>query len=326
MKRVALVRRPIGEISADDFIVDEIASPTGAAGEVVTRTRLISLDPYLVLRMRGDFCDDPAGPPHPIVSRTIGEVLDPGTSGFARGDFVLGFGAWSEIDRRPSEALRRVEPIGGLPLSAHLGALGHSGFTAWLGLEIGDLKSGDVVCVSGAAGAVGSVVGLIAKARGCRVVGIAGGREKTERLVRDYGFDIALDHRLPQLGRRLIAAAPGGIDLHFENVGTATLDPALSAMRKGGRVVLCGMVQHYESDAPVILENFRRFFDRRVRLLPFSIYDHEDRFAEAHRDLTRLLEGRVIAETVTSGGIEALPAAFVAMLRGAGMGKHVAAI
>lgn len=326
MKRVGLVRRPLGEISADDFVVDEIAEPTAAAGEVITRTRLVSLDPYLVLRMRGDFCDDPAGPPYPIVSRTIGEVLDPGTSGYARGDFLLGFGAWSEIDRRPSRDLRRVEPLGGLPLSVHLGALGHSGFTAWLGLEIGELRSGEVVCVSGAAGAVGSTVGLLAKARGCRVIGIAGGADKTERLVRDHGFDVALDHRLPDLGGRLIAAAPDGIDLHFENVGAATLDPVLAAMRTGGRVVLCGMVQHYESTAPVILQNFRRFFGHRVRLLPFSIYDHEERFADAHRDLARLLEGRVIAETVTSGGIEALPAAFVAMLRGTGMGKHVAAI
>lgn len=326
MKQVRLRRRPAGQITTGDFVVDGMAELGETAGRVVTRTTHISLDPYLALRMRAEIPERSDGPPYPIVGRTIGEVVDPGFSEFAVHDTVLGFGQWRAYDARPAADLRRID-IGAVPVAAHLGAVGHSGFTAWLGLSIGKAAEGETFVVSGAAGAVGSVAGQLAKQRGCRVIGIAGGADKVDRVVGELGFDACLDHRVPDLAGRLRELAPDGIDLHFENVGANTLDPVLANMRRRGRIVLCGLMQHYQDVAPVALRNFRLFLERSIRLEPFSIYDHQDRFNQAYRDLIGAAQAGALrfTQTVTEG-MDQVPGAFVAMLGARGIGKHVAKV
>ena len=322
MKEVRLLRAQPGAITEADFTVIERPVPVKAPGVVVTRTLWISIDPYLALRIRDHVPTQGDCAPWPMTSRTIGVVIRGDGERFAEGDHVLGFGRWAEFDARPPADLVRIEDAD-VPMSAHLGAAGHSGFTAWLGLRLGQLKPGETVLVSGAAGAVGSLAGQLAKAAGCRVIGIAGGREKT-KWVMDLGFDGCADHHLPDLAAQIAQAASDGVDLHFENVGAATLDPALANMRRHGRVALCGLVQHYQGSSPVTLTQFRRVLEASIRIEPFSIYDHSDLFPQAKAELTTALRGGTLRlrETVTDG-IEQLPAAFVGMLAGRGYGKHL---
>jgi len=326
MKEVYLLRRPVEAITEHDFLVARAPALVPGQGEVLTKTLYISLDPYLALRMRREIPDQLSGPPYPIVGRTIGQVIEAGSSGFAEGDLVLGFGRWRTYDARPAGDLRRIDPSD-TPPAAYLGALGHSGFTAWLGLAIGLPKASETFVVSGAAGAVGSIAGQLAKQRGCRVIGIAGGAAKCEQVITELGFDDCLDHQQPDLSGRLRTLAPNGIDLHFENVGSKTLDPVLANMRPRSRIVLCGLVQHYQDAAPISFANFRLLLERSIRLEPFSIYDHQDQAERAQQELIAAVRSGSLrfAQTVTEG-IDQVPKAFVAMLAGQGTGKHLALV
>ncbi len=290
-------------------------------GDAIVRVEHISLDPYLALRMAAmEFDADPD--PKPVIGRVVGRVVSSRDPALAPGARVLGFAEWRELVTGPAAALSRLpkEPADG---AAFLGALGHSGVTAWLGMvRVGQVQPGETVLVSGAAGAVGSIAGQIARDRGARVIGIAGGAAKARWLREVAGFDAVLDYQSGDLTAQLAQAAPEGLDLMFENVGAATLDPALGAMKRFGRVVLCGLKQHYQDNEPVALVNFRQLLARAVRILPFSIYDQDD--AEplaALRDMAA--RGRLQWHITRHHGFETLPAAFVAMLAGAGFGKHV---
>jgi len=323
MKEVRLARASRGAIIEADFAIVEFPEPEPAPGTIITRTLWISVDPYLALRMGDVVPAQTNGPPYPMTSRTIGVVVHGDGHQFVEGVHVLGFGRWAEVDARPPSALTRID-VDDIPMSAHLGAVGHSGFTAWLGLRLGRLMPCETVLVSGAAGAVGSAAGQLAKAAGCQVIGIAGGADKTRWVTKNLGFDACVDHRIPDLAAQIAEAAPDGVDLHFENVGAATLDPALANMRRGGRVMLCGLVQHYQGTAPVALANFRRILEASIRIEPFSIYDHADLFPQAKADLVAALRaGALTLRETISDGIEQLPAAFVGMLAGQGCGKHL---
>ncbi len=321
VQTVDLVRQPGEHITASDFsIVSSRLSPS--PGDVVTRTLLISLDPYLALGINQSKIAG-AALPQVMRSRTIGVVEASGSPQFAPGDHVLGFGAWREFDARPASELRKIDPALG-PLEKHLASLGHSGFTAWLGLHLAGLQAGETVLVSGAAGAVGSVAGVLARRKGCRVVGIAGGSDKGEWLTEELGFHAAVDYREPGFHQALAEAAPEGYDLLFENVGARSLDPALPLMQRRGRVALCGLVAHYEDVAPVALVNFREILIRSITILPFSIYDHEHLLGDALTDLVAADKaGELPARFTVSRGLESLPEALVAMLHGQGMGKHI---
>lgn len=325
MKEVRLLRAHDGSISEADFTLVERPEPVPVPGEVVTRTLWISIDPYLALRIRDHADMGTTDVPYPMTSRTIGVVVHGDGNAFSAGDFVLGFGRWAEFDTRPPTALTKIDDTD-FPISAHLGAAGHSGFTAWLGLKLGQLNADETVLVSGAAGAVGSIAGQLAKAAGCRVIGIAGGPEKAG-WVTELGFDACVDHRRPDLAAQIRDVAPDGIDLHFENVGSATLDPALANMQRRGRVMLCGLVQHYQSTAPVALMQFRRLLEASIRIEPFSIYDHADLFPKARADLAAALRnGSLKRRETVAHGIEQLPSAFVSMLAGRGSGKHLVSL
>lgn len=320
-RSVRLLRPPAGVIRPADFALVETEARPPAEGEVLVEVEHVSLDPYLVLRMAAmDFATDPA--PKPVVGRVVGRVIASVDPALVPGERVLGFADWAEVITCRASDLRRLPetPEDG---AAFLGPLGHSGVTAWLGMvRIGQVKAGETVLVSGAAGAVGSAAGQIACDRGARVIGIAGGADKTRWLREVARFDVVLDHRDPDLAGQIAEAAPGGIDLLFENVGAATLDPALGAMKRFGRVVLCGLVQHYQDRDPVALANFRLLLARAIRILPFSIYDHDD--AEPLADLQAMALRDALRWHITRHrGFEDLPAAFVAMLTGQGHGKHV---
>lgn len=320
-RTVALTRRPGDCITADDFsIVNSRLVPLPQG--VVTRTLFISLDPYLALNIsHGETAGEPL--PRILQSRTIGLVEASESAKFLPGDCVLGFGAWADIDVRVASALHKLDLALGAP-EKHLASLGHSGFTAWLGLRQGKATAGETILVSGAAGAVGSVAGVLARRMGCRVVGIAGGEQKGKWLTDELGFHAVVDYRKANYHQALAEAAPDGYDLLFENVGINSLDPALPLMKPGGRIALCGLVAHYQDDAPLTLANFRQLLMRSITVIPFSIYDHDTLRGKAIQDLAAAEKaGELPARFTISDGLEALPDAFVAMLHGRGMGKHL---
>lgn len=318
------MRDPSDHIEAGDFSIEH-ARLKPRREDVVTRTLLVSVDPYLALTIsRAKAAGEPL--PRVMQSRTIGVVVDSGHPEFKAGDHVLGFGAWQNYDVRDASGLRRIDLSLG-SIEQHLASLGHSGFTAWVGLHHAGAASGETVLISGAAGAVGSVARVLARRRGCRVVGIAGGGKKGRWLTRQLGFHAVVDYREPGFNRALADAAPEGFDLLFENVGARSLDPALPLMRRHGRVALCGLVGHYENNAPMVLSNFSHILIQSVSILPFSIYDYEHLWDSALVDLVAAQRAGELPDRFTiSEGIESLPHALVAMLQGRGLGKHMVRI
>ena len=316
--RQIIAHHDFDEITTDIFEIRNATRPKPEPGKVLTRTHLISTDPYLIWNLTN--ARSAKAQPALMRSRTIGEVIDAGGTDFAPGALVLGFGGWQEYDQRAPEELREISR--NIPVETQLGLGGHSGFTAWLGLYLGGLRKGETLLISGAAGAVGAAAGQLAQARGARVIGIAGGVEKTQWLREDLGFDEVVDHQAPDFADALAAAAADGIDMVFENVGAKTLDPALPLIRQGGRVLLCGLMQHYADNAPVCLQNFRAILARSIQITPFSIYDHQGLQQQAQDDLVSLYEaGGLQSQLDIRDGFDALPEAFVAMMQSQARGK-----
>ncbi len=322
-RRVRLKHRPQGLLSADDFTVDETVLPSPVAGEVLTRTLYLSLDPYLLRLMRAWEGAEPEWREGIVIARTIGEVVRSSVPQFAPGDRVLGYGRWQDFDLRPASALRKL-PARNVPLSAHLGAVGHSGFTAWGGISLATPQAGETFVVSAAAGAVGGVAGQMARMSGARVVGIAGGAEKCRYVVEDLRFDACVDYKAADFEKALAKATPDGVDSYFENVGGAVLDNLLARMKLKGRIYLCGLIAHYSDDKPVALKNFREFLQKTIALHPFRVADFADQWDKAESDLIGWAESGVLRfrETVANG-LESAPEAYLAMLSGDGIGKHV---
>ena len=325
VRQVFVTNHPGDQLQASDFAIHSVPFGPVPAGHVVTRTICISLDPYLALNI-GKAKAEGLPVPYAMRSRTVGEVVDPGNSDFSVGASVLGFGEWRNYDARPAKDLHKIDIETASP-ETHLGALGHSGFTAWLGLTIGEVKAGETVLISGAAGAVGCTAGQLAKRFGCHVVGIVGGPAKVNWVRDELGFDDCVDHAAPDFHVTLAKAVPQGVDLLFENVGSKTLDPALLHLKPRGRIALCGLMQHYQDTGPVCLINFRLILQKSIRIEPFSIYDHLDKSNQAQADLMKAVRsgGLVVEQTVTEG-FENIPEAFIAMLFGKGRGKHVAKV
>lgn len=311
-------------IHAEDFFLEQIELEKPRDGEVLTRTRWFSLDPYLANSMRSWRGGDSRWQAGVVVGRTIGEVIESSDPRFQSGDQVLGFGGWQALEVRPAAELQRIHG-NGVPVQAHLGALGSSGLTAWVGVKrILQPEPGETAVVSSAAGLVGAIAGQILRSLGCRVVGIAGGGDKCAVVVGDYGFDACIDHTAADFEAALADATPDGIDVHYENVGTKTLDPVLARMRDHGRIALCGLIAHYQDDRPIALRHFRELLMRGITLQGFRIADHSADYATARNELRDWLQAEklVVRETVTAG-LERAPQAYVDMLRGAGIGKHL---
>jgi NADPH-dependent curcumin reductase CurA len=326
-----LDNRPEGEAVAGNFRLVTTEMPALADGQVLVRHHYLSLDPY----MRGRMNDAKSyAQPQPL-----GEVMQGGTAGevvesrhpkYAVGDRVVGFGGWqgySVVDAGQPGALRKVDTAR-VPLSHYLGAVGMPGVTAWYGLvKIIEPKAGDTVVVSAATGAVGSAFAALAKARGCRAVGIAGGPEKCAYATDTLGFDACIDYKqhadAKSLGKALKEACPDGIDGYFENVGGMIFDAVLSRTNAFARVALCGMIAGYDG-APLPLTNPALILVNRLKVQGFIVSEHMDVWPEALGELGELVAtGKLRPRESVAEGIESAPEAFLGLLKGRNFGKQL---
>jgi NADPH-dependent curcumin reductase CurA len=325
-RQIRLASRPVGEIKPSDWDHHDAEVQPPGEGEFAGLTRFISLDPA----MRG-WLDDrpsyvpPVGIDEVMRAGTIVQVTESRHPKFAVGDHVVGmFGVQERVVSDGSGA-QKVDPDAA-PLPAYLGALGMTGLTAYFGLlDVGALADGDTVVVSGAAGAVGSVVGQIAKLRGCRAIGIAGGPEKCQIVTDEFGFDACIDYRAEDMRRALRRECPDGIDVYFDNVGGEILDAALGNISLGARVVICGAISQYNATEPRKLENYLALLVRRARMEGFIVFDFARRYGEASAQLGEWVRGGQLKtrEQVVRGTIDEFPETLGMLFRGENVGKLV---
>jgi len=322
-RSVVLKRRPTGEPAPEHFEIIENAVPKPGAGQVLTRTIWLSIDPY----MRGRLKDVQSySPPVQIgevmTGETIGEVIASADPGFVAGDIVRGSRGWQSHSISPAANLMKLDSHAA-PLSAHLGVLGMPGTTAYSGMkDIGQPKAGETVVISAASGAVGSVAGQIAKRAGARVVGVAGGPDKCLWVQESLGFDACIDHRVGNLDAALRDECPNGIDVYFENVGGALQHAVFAQLNPFARVVMCGMVAQYnETDMPPG-PNLGFVVGKRVRIEGLIVSDKPERFAE-WRALASpwVKEGSLHYRETVLPGLENAPEALAGLLRGDNFGK-----
>jgi NADPH-dependent curcumin reductase CurA len=326
-RQIRLAARPQGELEPSDWEHADAAIEELADGRFAARTKCISLDPA----MRGWLNDVPSYVPpvgigEVMRAMTIVEVTESKHSGFAVGDHVSGvFGVQEHVVSDGKGAVK-VDPAAA-PLSTYLGALGMPGLTAYFGLlDVGAVKEGETVLVSGGAGAVGTMVGQIAKLKGCRVVGIAGGPEKCAMLTDELGFDAALDYRAPDLKTAMRAATPDRVDIYFDNVGGDILDLALTRLAMKARVLICGAISQYNSEAPVKgPSNYLALLVSRARMEGFLVFDFADRFEEAATELAGWIASGQIKtkEHVVHGSVDDFPETLQMLFRGENVGKLV---
>ena len=320
--QVLLDHRPTAKVSPACFRIVETPVPTPGPGEALVRHTFLSLDPY----MRGRLSDAKSY----AKPQEIGAVMGGGTVGvieasndprFSPGDAVVGMGGWQRYSVGDARSLRVVDAKA-VPIQAYLGALGMPGVTAWYGLnKIIAPKAGETVLVSAATGAVGSVVGQLAKIAGARPVGIAGGKEKCAYAVKELGYAACVDHKSPNFADELRAAAPDGIDGLFENVGGEPFQQALGRLNDFSRVALCGLIASYEG-VPTALPDMRIFLIRRFKIEGFIVSDHLELWPQAIGELAALAAARKLIwrETIRDG-LENAPQALVDLLQGQNFGK-----
>jgi len=323
-KQVLLASRPQGQAKESDFRLVESDAPEPREGEALVRVLWLSLDPY----MRGRMDDARSyAKPQPVgevmVGGTVGEIVESKDPSLRKGELVTGMGGWQQFHLADAKALRKID-TSLAPPSAYLGVLGMPGVTAWYGLtQIGKPKAGETVVVSAAAGAVGSVVGQLAKIAGCRAVGIAGGPAKCEYVVRELGFDACVDYKSPSFKDDFKRATPDRIDVDFENVGGPIFDSVLGRMNPFGRVALCGLVAGYNGQ-DIALRHVRAILVDRLLVQGFIVSEHLEVWPQALRELGGHVAAKRIRyrETVAEG-LENAPRAFLGMLRGENLGKQV---
>ncbi|MCO5145453.1 MAG: NADP-dependent oxidoreductase [Aquamicrobium sp.] len=333
-RRIVLASRPVGAPAPENFRLEETPVPQPGEGEVLVRNLYLSLDPY----MRGRMSDGPSYATPIAIDAvmgggTVGRVVESRNAAFKEGDLVLAFGNWQDYALSDGADLMAL-PSGMARPSWALSVLGMPGFTAWYGLlKIGEPKEGETVVVAAASGAVGSVVGQIAKLKGCRVVGIAGGAEKCRFVVDELGFDACLDRRDPDLAKKLKEAVPAGIDVYFENVGGAVFNAVLPLINVHARIPLCGLIAAYNATAlpegpdrmPVLQ---RSLLVKRAKMQGFIISDH---YATDHAEFARdmgawVAAGKVKIREDMVDGLENAPKAFAGLLEGENFGKLVVRI
>ena len=330
-QQILLDNRPTGEAVASNFKLVETQTPALEDGQVLVRHHFMSLDPY----MRGRMNDSksyavPQGLGQVMGGGTAGEVVESRSPHFAVGDLVVGMGGWQQfsvVNASQPGALRKVDTTH-VPLSHYLGAVGMPGVTAWYGLvKIIDPKAGQTVVVSAATGAVGSAFAALAKARGCRTVGIAGGPEKCTYAAQELGFDACIDYKVhadaASLSGALKLACPNGIDGYFENVGGMVLDAVLPRMNDFGRIALCGMIAGYDGK-PLPLSYPALILMSRLTIRGFIVSEHMEIWPEALRELgTLVATGKLKPRESVAQGLAAAPEAFLGLLKGKNFGKQL---
>jgi NADPH-dependent curcumin reductase CurA len=328
-RRVVLVSRPVGEPKASDFRIEDHAVPTPGEGEVLLRTIWLSLDPY----MRGRMSDGPSyATPVSIggvmEGGTVSEVIASNNQGFAEGDIVLSRAGWQTHALSDGKGLARIDPKLG-SISTAVGVLGMPGMTAYTGLlDIGKPQPGETVVVAAASGAVGSAVGQIAKLKGARAVGIAGGADKCRYVRDELGFDDCVDHRDPDLAAKLTTACPSGIDVYFENVGGAVFEAVFPLLNTFARIPVCGLIAQYNAtEAPVpkwAASMMRNVLTKRLTIRGFIVSDFAARRADFLRDMSGWVrEGKVKHREFIAEGLDSAPEAFMGLLKGANFGKQL---
>ncbi|MBA3902767.1 MAG: NADP-dependent oxidoreductase [Rhodocyclaceae bacterium] len=322
--QVLLAARPQGWVRESDFRIVESPVPDIGEGQILVRNHYLSLDPY----MRGRMNDAKSY----AASVNLGDVMVGGTAGevlkskhpkFAAGDKVVGYLGWQLYGVSDGVQLQKVD-AGRIPLSAYLGVVGMPGVTAWVGLmDICAPKAGETVVVTAASGAVGSVVGQLAKIHGCRAVGIAGGAEKCRYVVEELGFDACVDYKAGNLRADIRSATPDGIDCLFENVGGEIFDTLLGRMNAFSRIAVCGLIAQYNTE-PYPMKNIGSVLVNRIRMQGFIVSEHLPRWPTALKELGQgVAEGRIKYRETVAQGLENAPKAFIGMLKGENFGKQL---
>jgi NADPH-dependent curcumin reductase CurA len=329
-RQVTLAARPEGEPKESDFALVEREVPAPGPGEVLVRSHWLSVDPYMRARMStARSYAKPTEIGEPMTGQVVGEVVESQDGRYAPGDLVLGQLGWQDYAVARGGALRKLDP-NLAPPQTWLHVLGATGLTAWFGLyDVGRPMPGDAVVVSAASGAVGQVVGQLAKLAGCGpVVGIAGGPDKCGDLTGLYGYDAAIDYKADDVNARLKETCPNGVDVYFDNVGGALSETVFRRLAIGARVVICGQVSQYNLAEPELApRNLGFLIVFRARLQGFLVTDYASRFGEALPRLGRLLaEGRLNYREDVTEGLENAPRAFIGMLRGENRGKALVKI
>lgn len=330
-QQILLDSRPTGQAVASNFRLVTSQTPDLQDGQVLVRHHFLSLDPYMRGRMndaKSYTAPQPLG--EVMGGGTAGEVVESRSPKFQPGDKVVGMGGWQQysvVNAEQPGALRKVDTTH-VPLSHYLGAVGMPGVTAWYGLvKIIEPKAGETVVVSAATGAVGSAFGALAKARGLRAVGIAGGPDKCKYAVEELGFDACIDYKLhpdaASLAKALKDACPNGIDGYFENVGGMVLDAVLSRMNAFGRIALCGMIAGYDGQ-PLPLSYPALILTNRLKVQGFIVSEHMEVWPEALRELGTLVgTGKLRPRESVAVGLQAAPEAFLGLLKGKNFGKQL---
>ena len=329
-RRIVLASRPVGEPKPSDFRLEEFPVPQPGPGQMLLRTKWLSLDPY----MRGRMSDAPSyakpvGIDEVMEGGTVSEVVASNDDKYATGDIVLSQAGWQTHALSSGAGLRKLDPKLA-PISTSLGVLGMPGMTAYSGLlEIGQPKAGETVVVSAASGAVGSVVGQIAKTKGARAVGIAGGPDKCKYVREELGFGECIDHRSPDFSAQLKAACPKGIDVYFENVSGAVWDAVFPLLNTFARIPVCGLIAQYSAtEAPEMKyktsQIFRAVLTKRLTIRGFIVTDFAAKFPDFIRDMPQWIkEGRIKYREDIAEGLANAPQAFMGLLKGKNFGKQL---
>lgn len=330
-RQILLDNRPQGEATTSNFRLVSVQTPELSEGQVLVRHHYLSLDPYMRGRMNdGKSYAQPQPLGEVMIGGTVGEVLQSRHPRFQPGDAVVGMGGWQEysvVDADQPGLLRKVDTTH-VPLSYYLGAVGMPGVTAWYGLtQIIAPQAGETVVVSAASGAVGSAFAAVAKARGCRVVGIAGGPDKCRYAQEELHFDACIDYRqhpdLKSMAQALKAACPQGIDGYFENVGGYLLDAVLLRANAFARIAVCGMIAGYDGQ-PLPLQNPALILVSRLKVQGFIVSEHMDLWPQALQELgTLVAQGRLRPRESIAQGIDSAPEAFLGLLKGRNFGKQL---
>jgi NADPH-dependent curcumin reductase CurA len=329
-RQIRLARRPEGAPTPGDFELARVPVPEPGAGQVLTRTVYLSLDPYMRGRMNAERSyADPVPVGGVMEGGGVGVVEASNHDGLRKGDIVVGRTGWQDYAVSDGASLRKVDPTAG-PISTAVGVLGMPGMTAYTGLlNIGQPKEGETLVVAAASGAVGSAVGQIAKIKGCRAVGVAGGPEKCRYVVKELGFDACIDHRASDFDKQLAAACPKGIDIYFENVGGRVLEAVIPLLNFFARMPVCGLIAQYNMtalpDGPNRLPQLMRAaLTNRLRMQGFIVRDFAAQQDDFLRDMGQWVqEGRVKYREHRVKGLENAPAGLIGLLKGENFGKVV---
>ena len=325
-KAWTLASYPSGWVTEENFKLVEAPAPSPRDGEVLVKSLWLSLDPYMRGRMSQQKSYVKGVEIGQVMEgQTVGEVLESKHPGFKPGDKVLARLGWQLYGCvRGDGEINKVDGSRA-PLSYYLGVLGMPGMTAYFGMkEIGQPKAGETVVVSAASGAVGMVVGQLAKIAGCRAVGIAGGKEKCSYVVKELGFDACVDYKAGNLYRDLKEACPRGIDVNFENVGGEVLDTLLRLMNPFSRVVVCGLVSEYNATEPYGLKSFRSILVNRIKVQGMIVFDWQKRYGEALKELGGYVaQGKLKYRESVLEGIERAPQGLIGLLKGQNFGKQL---